>query len=91
MQSTTSFGNTNETKEHGSSRTLDVEHTNRGDIIDEPNVGMCFESDNELMSYYKHYGKRFGFRVMTQRSKKDKDESVKYVTLGYARAGKARN
>ncbi|KAG6677355.1 hypothetical protein I3842_14G022100 [Carya illinoinensis] len=52
---------------------------------------MYFESENALMAYYKHYGKQEGFLIMTQRSKREKDETIKYVTLGCARGGKARN
>ncbi|XP_042968956.1 protein FAR1-RELATED SEQUENCE 5-like [Carya illinoinensis] len=42
------------------------------------------------MAYYKHYGKQ-SFPVMTQRSKRKKDETIKYVTLECARGGKAWN
>ncbi|XP_041009971.1 putative protein TPRXL [Juglans microcarpa x Juglans regia] len=47
-QSTTSLGNTVDTNEAG---------TDGGDITEEPKPGMRFESENELMNYYKHYGK----------------------------------
>ncbi|XP_035543634.1 protein FAR-RED ELONGATED HYPOCOTYL 3-like [Juglans regia] len=52
---------------------------------------MEFNSFEELFSYYKHYGKKCGFGVMTQRSERSEDQSVRYVTLGCARGGKARN
>ncbi|KAF5467623.1 hypothetical protein F2P56_011856 [Juglans regia] len=81
-QSTASLGNTVDTNEAG---------TDGGDITEEPKPGMRFESENELMNYYKHYGKRYGFPVMTQRSKREKDGTVKYVTMGCARGGKAQN
>ncbi|KAF5449774.1 hypothetical protein F2P56_030186 [Juglans regia] len=81
-QSTASLGNTVDTKEAG---------TDGGDITEEPKPGMRFESEDELMNYYKHYGKQCGFPVMTQMSKREKDETVKYVTIGCARGGKARN
>ncbi|KAF5481495.1 hypothetical protein F2P56_002139 [Juglans regia] len=81
-QSTASLGNTADTKEAS---------TDGGDTTEEPKPGMTFESENELMNYYKHYGKRCGFGVMTQRSKREKDGTVKYVTVGCARGGKARN
>ncbi|XP_042939384.1 protein FAR1-RELATED SEQUENCE 5-like [Carya illinoinensis] len=61
------------------------------DIIEEPNSGMEFNSFDELLSYYKHYAKKNGFGVMTQRSERSEDQSVRYVTLGCARGGKARN
>ncbi|KAF5481913.1 hypothetical protein F2P56_002525 [Juglans regia] len=47
-QSTASLGNTVDTKEVG---------TDGGDITEEPKPEMRFESDDELMNYYKHYGK----------------------------------
>ncbi|KAF5444107.1 hypothetical protein F2P56_036610, partial [Juglans regia] len=84
-QSTASLGNTADTKEAS---------TDGGDTTEEPKPGMNFESENELMNYYKHYRKRCGFGIMTQRSKSEKDGTVKYVTvgsLGCARGGKARN
>ncbi|XP_041018006.1 protein FAR-RED IMPAIRED RESPONSE 1-like [Juglans microcarpa x Juglans regia] len=81
-QSTASVGNMVDTNETG---------TDGGDITKEPKPGMCFESETELMNYYKHYGKQCGFPVMTQRSKREKDGTVKYVTMGYARGGKAWN
>ncbi|KAF5446887.1 hypothetical protein F2P56_032483 [Juglans regia] len=82
VQSTASLDNTVDTKEAG---------TEGGDITKEPKPGMRFESEDELMNYYKHYGKQCDFPVMTQRSKREKDETVKYVTVGCARGGKARN
>ncbi|XP_040988917.1 protein FAR1-RELATED SEQUENCE 5-like [Juglans microcarpa x Juglans regia] len=81
-QSTTSLGNTVDTNEAS---------TDGGDITEEPKPGMHFESETELINYYKHYGKRCGFGIITQRSKMEKDGTVKYVTVGCARGGKAQN
>ncbi|XP_035541660.1 protein FAR1-RELATED SEQUENCE 5-like [Juglans regia] len=81
-QSTASLGNTADTKEAS---------TDGGDTTEEPKPRMTFESENKLMNYYKHYEKRCGFGIMTQRSKREKDGTVKYVTVGCARGGKARN
>ncbi|KAG6626615.1 hypothetical protein CIPAW_15G062800 [Carya illinoinensis] len=60
-------------------------------MIEEPRTGMEFNSLEELNSYYKLYAKRCGFGSMTQRSERDDKGSVRYVTLGCARGGKARN
>ncbi|KAF5452626.1 hypothetical protein F2P56_027602 [Juglans regia] len=60
------------------------------DIIEEPKSGMEFNLFEDLFSYYKLYGKKCGFGVMTQRSERSEDQSVRYVTLGCARGGKAR-
>ncbi|XP_042979904.1 protein FAR1-RELATED SEQUENCE 5-like [Carya illinoinensis] len=62
-----------------------------GDIIEEPKSGMKFKSFEDLQSYYKDYAKKCGFGVMTQRSERGEDQSIRYVTLGCARGGKARN
>ncbi|XP_040988969.1 protein FAR-RED IMPAIRED RESPONSE 1-like [Juglans microcarpa x Juglans regia] len=62
-----------------------------GDTIEEPKSGMEFNSFEELMNYYKQYAKKCEFEVMTRRTKKRDDETVRYVTLGCARGGKARN
>ncbi|XP_042965407.1 protein FAR1-RELATED SEQUENCE 5-like [Carya illinoinensis] len=61
------------------------------DIIEEPKSEMEFNSFDDLLSYYKHYAKKNGFGVMTQRSERSEDQSVTYVTLGCARGGKAQN
>ncbi|XP_035542832.1 uncharacterized protein LOC109019000, partial [Juglans regia] len=90
-QYTASLGNTIDTNEAGSFETLSTEPTTGCDITEEPKAGMCFESENELVAYYKKYGKQCGFGIMTQRSKREKDGTIKYVTLGCARGGKARN
>ncbi|KAF5451928.1 hypothetical protein F2P56_026982 [Juglans regia] len=58
---------------------------------DEPVSGMMFNSLEDLMSYYKEYGKKRGFGVMTKRSERGEDQTVRYVTLACARGGKARN
>ncbi|XP_042983399.1 protein FAR1-RELATED SEQUENCE 5-like [Carya illinoinensis] len=61
------------------------------DLIEEPKSGMQFNSFEELIEYYKEYAKKCGFGVMTQRSERGEDGSVRYVTLGCVRGGKARN
>ncbi|KAF5449899.1 hypothetical protein F2P56_030300 [Juglans regia] len=52
---------------------------------------MKFNSFEDLLSYYEHYAKTCGFGVMTQRSERLEDQSIRYVTLGCSREGKARN
>ncbi|XP_040996200.1 protein FAR1-RELATED SEQUENCE 5-like [Juglans microcarpa x Juglans regia] len=61
------------------------------DIIEEPKSGMEFNSFEDLLSYYKQHAKKCGFGVMTQMSERSEDHSVRYVTIGCARGGKARN
>ncbi|XP_042974915.1 protein FAR1-RELATED SEQUENCE 5-like [Carya illinoinensis] len=61
------------------------------DTIEEPKSGMEFNSLEELLCYYKEYGKKCEFGVMTKWIDRGEDESVRYVTLCCARGGKARN
>ncbi|XP_042988818.1 protein FAR-RED IMPAIRED RESPONSE 1-like [Carya illinoinensis] len=61
------------------------------DTIEEPRSGMEFNSLEELLSYYKEYGKKCGFGLMTKRTKREEDHSVRYVALSCARGGKAQN
>ncbi|XP_041016196.1 protein FAR1-RELATED SEQUENCE 5-like [Juglans microcarpa x Juglans regia] len=58
---------------------------------DEPVSGMEFNSLEDLMSYYEEYGQKRGFGVMTKRSERGEDQTVRYVTIACARGGKARN
>ncbi|XP_041007328.1 protein FAR1-RELATED SEQUENCE 5-like isoform X2 [Juglans microcarpa x Juglans regia] len=77
--------------ENGSAGTPGCVQMDDGDMIEEPKSGMEFNSFEELMSYYKQYAKKCGFEVMTKRSERGEDETVRYVTLACARGGKARN
>ncbi|XP_040987706.1 putative protein FAR1-RELATED SEQUENCE 10 [Juglans microcarpa x Juglans regia] len=61
------------------------------DEILEPTVGCFFKTEQELINYYKQYGRHIGFGIMTQRSRKEVNGTVKYVILRCARGGKARN
>ncbi|KAG6674149.1 hypothetical protein I3842_15G028400 [Carya illinoinensis] len=72
----------------GSTNTM---HIDGADIVEELKFGMMFKSEEELISYYKQYGQQCGFGIMTQRSHRFEDGSIRYVTLGCARGGKARN
>ncbi|XP_042939481.1 protein FAR1-RELATED SEQUENCE 5-like [Carya illinoinensis] len=58
--------------------------------VSKPTPRMFFKTEKELIYYYKQYGRQAGFGIMTQRSKRENDGSVRYVTLGCARGGKAR-
>ncbi|KAF5450147.1 hypothetical protein F2P56_030522 [Juglans regia] len=64
--------------------------TDGDDIIEEPRSGIEFNSFEDLHIYYKDYAKKCGFGVMTQRSERGDDQSIRYVTLSCARGGKAR-
>lgn len=66
-------------------------HTEGVDIVEEPKLGMVFNSEEVLLLYYKRYGQQCGFGSMTQSSHRYEDGSIRYITLGCARGGKARN
>ncbi|XP_035546621.1 protein FAR-RED IMPAIRED RESPONSE 1-like [Juglans regia] len=80
-----------ESKEDSHARTPECVQKDGGDEIEVPKSGMEFNSFEELLSYYKEYGKKCGFGVMTKRSKKADDGTIRYVTLACACGGKARN
>ncbi|KAF5460211.1 hypothetical protein F2P56_020094 [Juglans regia] len=62
---------------------------NDDDGVLEPTSGRLFKTEKEFIYYYKQYGRHTGFSIMTQISKREDDESVRYVTLGCTRGGKA--
>ncbi|XP_075671108.1 protein FAR-RED IMPAIRED RESPONSE 1-like [Castanea sativa] len=59
--------------------------------IEDPKVGMMFNSIDDIMKYYTRYGKEKGFAVAKRSSKKGDDGEVRYVTIACNRAGKPRN
>ncbi|XP_059439636.1 protein FAR1-RELATED SEQUENCE 6-like [Corylus avellana] len=54
----------------------------------EPEVGMKFSSEKELILYYRRYAQQSGFGVTSKGGKNNPDGSHKYVTLTCARYGK---
>ena len=46
-----------------------------------PRVGMCFESRNKVMTFYRQYGIRKGFGMRTRSSKKGTDNELRYFIL----------
>ncbi|KAG2706965.1 hypothetical protein I3760_05G126800 [Carya illinoinensis] len=77
--------------EDGIAKTGQLDDEVGGDTIEEPKSKMEFNSFEEVMTYYKQYAKNIGFGVMTRRTKKGDDGTVRYATLGCARGGKACN
>ncbi|KAI9195297.1 hypothetical protein LWI28_013608 [Acer negundo] len=82
--------NPQETEDCGSGTSQNVE-IDGDDMIEEPKKGTEFNSLEYLLSYYKSYGNKYGFRVMTKRTKRGENQTIRYVTLACARDGKARN
>ena len=50
-------------------------------LVEEPTVGMCFNSPHEMFEYYKAYGQQDGFLVMRRSCKKGDDGNMRYVTF----------
>ncbi|XP_042962325.1 protein FAR1-RELATED SEQUENCE 6-like [Carya illinoinensis] len=75
----------------GTTSNADEGQIDGGDLIEEPQSGIEFNSFEDLLSYYKGYGKRCGFGILTQKSERGEDKSMRYVTLGCARGRKAQN
>ncbi|GMP91217.1 hypothetical protein CsSME_00042001 [Camellia sinensis var. sinensis] len=48
--------------------------------VEDPKVGMLFDSIDELVEFYKLYGKAKGFGVSIRTSKKGTDGKVRHVT-----------
>ncbi|KAG7953612.1 hypothetical protein I3843_12G117700 [Carya illinoinensis] len=61
------------------------------DMVEEPKLEMEFNSLENLLSYYKQYGKKCSFGVMMKRTERGEDETIRYVTIACARGGKAQN
>jgi hypothetical protein len=47
----------------------------RKQMVEEPKVGMTFDSENEVLSYYMQYAKQVGFGVTKRTSKLEMMES----------------
>ncbi|KAG6677933.1 hypothetical protein I3842_14G053000 [Carya illinoinensis] len=67
---------------------INEEISNNQRVEEEPKPSMQFPTDNELMAYHKRYAKQQGFGVITQRTKREADGRVRYLTIGCARGGK---
>ncbi|XP_042947770.1 protein FAR1-RELATED SEQUENCE 5-like [Carya illinoinensis] len=85
------FSTSSESEDNNEAERENTVHNEGADIIEEPKVGMVFKSQDELVAYYKGYGKQCGFGIMTQRSHRFEDGSLRYITLCCSRGGKARN
>ncbi|XP_042972763.1 protein FAR1-RELATED SEQUENCE 5-like [Carya illinoinensis] len=85
------FSTSSESEDNNEAEIENIVHNEGADIIEEPKVGMVFKSQDELVAYYKGYGKQCGFGIMTQRSHRFEDGSLRYIMLCCSRGGKARN
>ncbi|KAH0983467.1 hypothetical protein GBA52_010644 [Prunus armeniaca] len=58
--------------------------------VQDPQVGMIFDSIDEVITYYKQYGRQSGFPVIKRSSTNGDDGNLKYVTISCAREGKSK-
>ncbi|XP_062147823.1 protein FAR-RED IMPAIRED RESPONSE 1-like [Alnus glutinosa] len=58
-------------------------------VVEEPKSGMLFGSIEEVIDYYRNYGKQAGFGVTQKKKKKYENGDVHYISLTCARGGKA--
>ncbi|XP_058181113.1 protein FAR-RED IMPAIRED RESPONSE 1-like [Rhododendron vialii] len=63
---------------------------NSEQIVEEPKVGMIFDTQDEAYRYYSRYAQQMGFAVARRNSKKGKDGNVRHVCFECNRGGKAR-
>jgi len=52
-----------------------------------PRAGMCFESSNKVITFYRQYGIRKGFGTRIRSSKKGTDNELRYFILVCSREG----
>ena len=64
--------NPQETEDCGSGTSQNVE-IDSDDMIEEPKKVMEFNSLDDLLSYYKSFGKKCGFGVLTKRTERGED------------------
>ncbi|KAE9446086.1 hypothetical protein C3L33_22089, partial [Rhododendron williamsianum] len=60
------------------------------DKVEEPKVGMTFDSLDKAYVYYCQFANEKGFAVCKRTSRKGKDGKLSYVTLSCSRGGKAK-
>ncbi|XP_038722015.1 protein FAR1-RELATED SEQUENCE 5-like [Tripterygium wilfordii] len=61
------------------------------EVVQEPQAGMVFSTIDEMLDFYRKYGKQKGFSVKRRSLNKDKDGTVKYVTFTCGRSDKLKS
>ncbi|KAL7246793.1 hypothetical protein ACSBR2_001825 [Camellia fascicularis] len=64
--------------------------TNVAEKIEEPKVGMTFNSIDEIYVYYSSHARGNGFVVARRTSKKGTDGKKKWITVACSHTGKSR-
>lgn len=61
------------------------------DKIEEPKVGMIFDTGDEVMEYYGKYGDQMGFQIRRRTCRKGDDGECVYLVFACGRQGKPRS
>jgi hypothetical protein len=69
----------------------DHDEAQREALLQEPEFGMTFDSENDVREYYKSYAKSKGFGVTKRSSHTDDNGELKYLTLCCSRYGKTQS
>jgi hypothetical protein len=59
----------------------DHDEVQREALLEDPKLGMTFDSENDVREYYKEYAKSKGFGVTKRRSHTNDDGELKYLTF----------
>src|SRR4051812_46121340 len=57
--------------------------------LEDPELGMTFDTENDVKEYYKNYAKAKGFGVTRRSSNRGDNGELKYLTLCCSRHGKS--
>uniref|UniRef100_A0ACD5URP8 Uncharacterized protein n=1 Tax=Avena sativa TaxID=4498 RepID=A0ACD5URP8_AVESA len=60
-------------------------------LLQDPELGMAFDTEDDVREYYKKYAKAKGFGVTRRSSHTDDDGQLKYFTLSCSRYGKTQS
>ena len=60
-------------------------------LVAEPELGMAFDTENEVREYYIKYAKAKGFGVTRRSSNSDDNGQLRYLTLSCSRHGKTQS
>jgi hypothetical protein len=60
-------------------------------IVEEPKVGMKFDSEEDVVSYYMQYAKKVGFGVTRRTRSIGDDGNLRYFTIACVREGKSKS
>lgn len=60
-------------------------------MVEKPEVGMMFDLEEDVLSYYKQYAKQEGFGVTKRTRKSGDDENLRYFIIACVREGKSKS